>query len=77
MQLDGANSDPSVRVFVLAATNRPWEIDDAIMRRLSKKIYIPLPDVETRKQLIGEFAVLLYQWRGLPRTSCGHSSVPC
>lgn len=53
VQLDGANGNPDCHVFLLAATNRPWEIDDAILRRLSKKIYIPLPDPATRKQLIG------------------------
>lgn len=55
MQLDGATTAKDTHVFVLAATNRPWEIDDAILRRLSKKIYIPLPDIETRKQLVCEY----------------------
>lgn len=51
VQLDGAASHMG-GVFVLAATNRPWEIDDAVVRRLSKKIYIPLPDPVTRANLI-------------------------
>lgn len=37
--------------MVLAATNRPFDLDEAFRRRLEKRIYIPLPNKVGRKQL--------------------------
>ena len=47
----GAEDEVVPKVFILAATNRPWDLDDAILRRLTKRVYIPLPDDESRKRL--------------------------
>ncbi|XP_065837784.1 katanin p60 ATPase-containing subunit A-like 1 [Oscarella lobularis] len=53
-QMDGVDGDsnPSKIVMVLAATNFPWDIDDALRRRLEKRVYIPLPLAEGRKRLL-------------------------
>ncbi|RAL03774.1 putative AAA family ATPase [Aspergillus ibericus CBS 121593] len=38
------------RVLVLAATNMPWDIDEAARRRFVRRQYIPLPEHEVREQ---------------------------
>jgi len=38
--------------MVLAATNFPWDIDEALKRRLEKRIYIPLPCKTGRVELL-------------------------
>ncbi|XP_074596124.1 katanin p60 ATPase-containing subunit A-like 1 [Brevipalpus obovatus] len=54
IQMDGItnNEDPTKVVMVLAATNFPWDIDEALRRRLEKRIYIPLPNQEGREALL-------------------------
>lgn len=34
------------------ATNRPQDLDEAVLRRLVKRIYVPLPDYESRLSLV-------------------------
>lgn len=48
MQGVGSNDD---KVLVLAATNTPYSLDQAIRRRFDKRIYIPLPDVKARQHM--------------------------
>ena len=48
--IDGASDNSNV--FVLAATNFPWDLDEALLRRFQKRIYIPLPDVEGRYAIL-------------------------
>jgi katanin p60 ATPase-containing subunit A1 len=55
-QMDGASSsseeyDPARSVIVLGATNLPWELDSAFLRRFEKRIHIDLPDAEGRADM--------------------------
>ncbi|CAB1116306.1 unnamed protein product [Ectocarpus sp. CCAP 1310/34] len=52
VQLDGAGQGGDDRLLVLAATNLPQELDEAALRRLSRRVYVPLPDPPARKALI-------------------------
>ncbi|ETO66309.1 hypothetical protein, variant 2 [Phytophthora nicotianae P1976] len=51
-ELDGAASSQEDRILVMGATNLPQELDEAIVRRLEKRIYVPLPDASSREGLI-------------------------
>jgi len=53
MELDGFNSPSNDKIIVMAATNKPWDLDDALLSRFRKKIYVPLPDAGTREQILG------------------------
>ena len=55
-EMDGVDHSPTDGVLVLGATNRPWVLDAALLRpgRLDKIIFVPPPDREARKALIGQ-----------------------
>jgi SpoVK/Ycf46/Vps4 family AAA+-type ATPase len=38
-------------VYVIAATNKPWRLDIGFLRRFQKRIYVPAPDLQARRQL--------------------------
>lgn len=52
VQIDGAGTSGDDRVLIVGATNRPQELDEAVRRRLVKKLYIPLPNDVARKSMI-------------------------
>ena len=52
VQLDGLETEREGNILFLASTNLPWAIDQAIMRRFSKKILVDLPDEEERLTII-------------------------
>ncbi|MHA1820192.1 MAG: AAA family ATPase [Promethearchaeota archaeon] len=58
-EIQGMRSDSKRIVTIMGATNRPWDIDSAFLRRFEKKIYVPLPDFESR------VAIIKYHTRGI------------
>ncbi|KAH0662104.1 hypothetical protein AABB24_010753 [Solanum stoloniferum] len=49
---DGFTTDQNARVMVLAATNRPSELDEAILRRLPQAFEIGFPDRKERAEIL-------------------------
>uniref|UniRef100_A0A3P9NME4 microtubule-severing ATPase n=1 Tax=Poecilia reticulata TaxID=8081 RepID=A0A3P9NME4_POERE len=58
VEFDGVQSGGEERVLVMGATNRPQELDEAVLRRFAKRVYVALPDEKTRcallKNLLGK-----------------------
>jgi SpoVK/Ycf46/Vps4 family AAA+-type ATPase len=52
VSFDGVAAGGAERVLVMAATNLPWDIDSAAMRRLPKRVYVPMPNEFARHDLI-------------------------
>jgi cell division protease FtsH len=54
--MDGFES--SEGIVVLAATNRPEDLDDALMRpgRFDRKVYVPYPDMKGRRAILAAHA---------------------
>ncbi|XP_033031996.1 spastin isoform X3 [Trachypithecus francoisi] len=48
IEFDGIQSAGDDRVLVMGATNRPQELDEAVRRRFIKRVYVSLPNEETR-----------------------------
>ncbi|MDC8453673.1 MAG: AAA family ATPase [Candidatus Nitrosotalea sp.] len=55
-EMDGVNDKgKNLQTYVIAATNKPWKLDWAFLRRFSKRIYIPLPSLQTRENLFSSY----------------------
>ncbi|XP_013400067.1 spastin isoform X2 [Lingula anatina] len=52
VQFDGVTSNSEDRILIMGATNRPQELDDAVLRRFPKRIYVGMPDFETRRGML-------------------------
>ncbi|ALC39236.1 CG3326 [Drosophila busckii] len=52
IQLDGTLTNDNDHIVVVGATNRPQELDEAMRRRFVRRLYVPLPALDARKQII-------------------------
>ncbi|KAL5205716.1 hypothetical protein ABZP36_033925 [Zizania latifolia] len=51
IEMEGFDSGND-QILLIGATNRPQELDEAARRRLTKRLYIPLPSTEARAWII-------------------------
>jgi SpoVK/Ycf46/Vps4 family AAA+-type ATPase len=52
-EMDGVmDKGKSLHVYVIGATNKPWDLDWAFIRRFQKRILVPLPDHPTRLMML-------------------------
>ncbi|XP_061347252.1 uncharacterized protein LOC133292819 [Gastrolobium bilobum] len=49
---DGLRTKDKERVLVLAATNRPFDLDEAVIRRLPRRLMVNLPDATNREKIL-------------------------
>lgn len=49
---DGFLTKEKSRVIILAATNRPFDLDEAVIRRFPRRFMVPLPDAESREKIL-------------------------
>jgi len=50
-EMDGMYAKPDERVLVIGATNMPEILDPAFRRRFEKRIYVPLPNFNARREI--------------------------
>ncbi|KAK7364412.1 hypothetical protein VNO80_13044 [Phaseolus coccineus] len=49
---DGLLTGPNEQILVLAATNRPFDLDEAIIRRFERRVLVGLPSAENREKIL-------------------------
>ncbi|KAE9399307.1 AAA-domain-containing protein [Gymnopus androsaceus JB14] len=51
-EMDGLKTSREDNVIVIGATNRPFDLDDAVLRRLPRRLLVDLPGVVERKEIL-------------------------
>lgn len=52
LEWDGIQNNENHGVIVVGATNRPFDLDDAVLRRLPRRILVDLPDEGERREIL-------------------------
>ena len=59
-EMDGIqDKGKNIHLYVIGATNKPWALDWPFLRRFQKRIYVPLPDIRARTQMLKQYTAPL------------------
>jgi SpoVK/Ycf46/Vps4 family AAA+-type ATPase len=59
-EMDGiSNKSKNPKLYVIGATNKPWSLEAGFLRRFQKRIYVTLPDNDSRNYLFKQYTALL------------------
>lgn len=59
-EMDGiADKGKNLHLYIIGATNKPWALDWPFLRRFQKRIYVPLPDIGARTQMLKQYTAPL------------------
>ena len=39
-------------MVVIGSTNRPFDLDEAVLRRMPRRVLVDLPDLKTREEIL-------------------------
>jgi SpoVK/Ycf46/Vps4 family AAA+-type ATPase len=58
--MDGINNKSKIsKLYVIGATNKPWTLEAGFLRRFQKRIYVTLPDNDSRNYLFKQYTMSL------------------
>jgi SpoVK/Ycf46/Vps4 family AAA+-type ATPase len=59
--MDGVmDKGKNIHVYVVGATNKPWDLDWPFIRRFQKRILVPLPDSHSRLSMFKQYTTNLH-----------------
>ena len=59
-EMDGINNKSKIsKLYVIGATNKPWTLEAGFLRRFQKRIYVTLPDNDSRNYLFKQYTMPL------------------
>jgi SpoVK/Ycf46/Vps4 family AAA+-type ATPase len=59
-EMDGINNkSKNSKLYVIGATNKPWSLEAGFLRRFQKRIYVTLPDNDSRNYLFKQYTMPL------------------